>query len=1014
MRVRLGLLLALVLPGVMALLVGSSALAHFSVGRLKPAVSADRGVAGGKIQVEKRSRSLPSGLPASALLPRMMAAPAFFQTAPLTVFASDCTSTGASFNLGDTICVRVGNVRSGLRLAFIDPAGFIRETRPITTSPQDELYTLPTTLTDVVGGVFTVENRGVWRVNLIGTGGAVAFTREVNVKDPAHIAADVSITKGLVSATIPGAANQDIVYDVVVKNYGPDDAASVTFTDATPANTTFGSLTQLSGPTFSCTTPSVGSTGTTTCTITTLPWNGDSAIFEFVYKSSSASGVIQGGDVSVSSTTPDTSSVNNAGGTPVIGINGSTPAACTLDCPNDITVSANATQNSQSGAIVTYNAPDPSGDCGTVGTDPNHPSGSFFPVGTTTVTISSTGGGSCSFNVTVLNSTAPTISCPATINANAGADCVATVDPGAPATTGTGVTVEGVRSDGHALDESYPAGATTITWTATDSFNRSVSCQQAVNVASDDTTAPTITAPDNVTVVTGPDANSCSVNVEETQLGSPVANDNCGTPHVTRTGVPTGNAFPVGTTTITYTATDGAGHTATATQTVTVIDNTPPIINAPADATYTCPNEVPTANPSQATGADIFDVNGNPHPGPVSDNCGTPSVIVSETRSGAGSAASPLVITRTFTATDAAGNSASAAQTITVIDTTPPVITRSGASSVTVECHTSFNDPGATASDNCQGSVPVTVSGSVNVNVPATYTLTYNATDAAGNPAAAVTRTVIVIDTTPPVITLNGASDLTVECHTSYTDAGASAADSCGGPVAVSPSGSVNINAPGNYTLTYTATDPSGNTATATRAVHVRDTTPPVITVVGANPFTVEQGSAFVDPGATANDSCGGPLAVTPSGSVNVNVIGTYTITYTATDPSGNTATATRTVFVIYKFTGFFSPINNLPTLNQVNAGRSIPVKFSLNGNQGLNIFAADYPVSQQVNCSTSAPISDVQETGTAGNSSLSYDASSGQYNYVWKTEGSWAGTCRVLTVKLNDGTSHVANFKFK
>ena len=143
---------------------------------------------------------------------------------------------------------------------------------------------------------------------------------------------------------------------------------------------------------------------------------------------------------------------------------------------------------------------------------------------------------------------------------------------------------------------------------------------------------------------------------------------------------------------------------------------------------------------------------------------------------------------------------------------------------------------------------------------------------------------------------------------------------------------------------------------------------------------------------------------------------GTYTITYNASDPSGNDATpVTRTVIVsAFAFSGFFSPVSNLPTLNSVNAGRAIPVKFSLGGNQGLNIMAPDYPVSVSLNCNTSDPGVDVVETLTAGNSSLSYDPATNQYTYVWKTESSWAGTCRQLIIKLCDGTEHKANFKFK
>lgn len=115
-----------------------------------------------------------------------------------------------------------------------------------------------------------------------------------------------------------------------------------------------------------------------------------------------------------------------------------------------------------------------------------------------------------------------------------------------------------------------------------------------------------------------------------------------------------------------------------------------------------------------------------------------------------------------------------------------------------------------------------------------------------------------------------------------------------------------------------------------------------------------------------------------------------------------------------YAFTGFFQPVDNLPTFNSVNAGKAIPVKFSLGGDQGLNIFDPDYPKSQQIACDSTATVDGIEQTVTAGSSSLSYDASTDTYTYVWKTERGWAGTCRQLVLKLNDGTFHRANFKFK
>jgi hypothetical protein len=102
-----------------------------------------------------------------------------------------------------------------------------------------------------------------------------------------------------------------------------------------------------------------------------------------------------------------------------------------------------------------------------------------------------------------------------------------------------------------------------------------------------------------------------------------------------------------------------------------------------------------------------------------------------------------------------------------------------------------------------------------------------------------------------------------------------------------------------------------------------------------------------------------------------------------------------------------------LPTLNTVKVGQAIPIKFDLGEDYGLNIFAPGQPSSSLVACGLTAEDS-IEETVNAGNSSLSYDAISGHYIYVWKTNTAWSGTCRTLVVKLNDGTYHKANFKFK
>ena len=114
-----------------------------------------------------------------------------------------------------------------------------------------------------------------------------------------------------------------------------------------------------------------------------------------------------------------------------------------------------------------------------------------------------------------------------------------------------------------------------------------------------------------------------------------------------------------------------------------------------------------------------------------------------------------------------------------------------------------------------------------------------------------------------------------------------------------------------------------------------------------------------------------------------------------------------------YTFSGFFQPVDNPPTRNIAKAGSAIPVKFSLNGDQGLRIFYAGYPVSHLTTCDGSAPSDIVTETVTAGGSSLSYNASTGQYTYIWKTDKAWANSCRQLILKLRDGSQHIAQFGF-
>ena len=123
-----------------------------------------------------------------------------------------------------------------------------------------------------------------------------------------------------------------------------------------------------------------------------------------------------------------------------------------------------------------------------------------------------------------------------------------------------------------------------------------------------------------------------------------------------------------------------------------------------------------------------------------------------------------------------------------------PVITLVGDTQITVEVGSTYTDLGATASDNYDGDITtdiVTVNN-VDTSVIGTYTVTYNVSDDAGNAATEVTRVVNVTDTTAPVITLVGDTQITVEVGTTYTDLGATASDNYDGDI----SANISVNNP--------------------------------------------------------------------------------------------------------------------------------------------------------------------------------------------------------------------------
>ncbi len=745
-----------------------------------------------------RQLSPPVNLPGTGLL--NLLTPQSPGPETIATFAEDCTTPKSDFNFGETICAVVTNARLGAneRLVWGHTDGFLAREVPInSTSLTDSLLLTPTS---ILGGE-TVNNRGTWRIRSIDVDGAPVAETTFTIHDPELITGDLAVYKFNQNGDSKVNENTDVSFTISVTNFGPDAASNVELEDFTPSATTFVSLTQTSGPSFTCT--------DSNCTIASMA-RGARANFVAVYHTNGvAAETLTSYSATVSSDTAELRPVDNsASGEFSIVVVGA-PQACSLNCPDNVNATANTTVNGDRGAIVVFDAAEPTGDCGAVTATPA--SGSFFPVGTTTVTVNSaTGGGSCSFTVTVEDTGVdpPTISCPANQEVIAGPSCEASVTVGNPTATGDNVTVVGTRSDGKSL-----------------------------------------------------------YNCDE--------NGNC-------VRKATDDPFSTGTTTITWTA-------------------------------FSHSSPGPFATPEDEEAA----------------------------RTG----------------------SASCTQIIVVNDVTPPTITVS---------------PQTIAADaSCQAVVPdFTTSASVSDNCAC---------------------------------------------------AGGDQSESCAGqqPITVTQSPAPGtVVGLGTHTITLTANDGSsnnggaGNTATVTTTLTVTDQTAPVLScptdIEVFLPLNSPDTSMVVNyPAATATDNCSSSPAISydhPSGSVFP--VGTTEVTVTATDAAGNSSECKFNITVRYNFAGFFSPIANPPTLNAVNGGKAVPVKFSLSGDKGLNIFAAGNPFSVSLNCDTNDPGVDVSETLNAGGSSLSFSGDT--YIYVWKTQSSWAGTCRQLVITLNDGSVHTANFKFK
>lgn len=295
------------------------------------------------------------------------------------------------------------------------------------------------------------------------------------------------------------------------------------------------------------------------------------------------------------------------------------------------------------------------------------------------------------------------------------------------------------------------------------------------------------------------------------------------------------------------------------------------------------------------------------------------------------------------------------------------------------------------------------------------HTVTVTATDYDGRQTVA-SRSYTVLDITKPHVVFGTPADgATYEQGSSLTyDYGCE--DDPGGLGILACVSNIPVGFPldtsrlGTFSFSVTAVDQQLNMSQETIQYSIVDTTPPRITITApADGATYSIGrqvwaSFSCDDGyGSGMNGCKGDL---PSGSqLDTSFPGTKTFSVTAYDRAGNVAHETHTYSVVYDFAGFAAPIASYPTATPMKAGESVPVKFSLHGDQGPNIFAAGSPA--WIPCGA-------LDGQTAADGTLSYNTSADRYTFLAGTSKSWAGTCRDLSVTLRDGTTHRARFTFK
>ena len=447
--------------------------------------------------------------------------------------------------------------------------------------------------------------------------------------------------------------------------------------------------------------------------------------------------------------------------------------------------------------------------------------------------------------------------------------------------------------------DAQTAGTYQVTYTCTDSSSNTATATRDVVVAdAPDTADPTIT-------ITGANPISVTTGTTYSDPGATCTDDTDASPTLTTTS--NVDAQTAGTYQVTYTCTDSSSNTATATRDVVVADaprsigsvtlasTVPGVVEASWDAPAEEPGDYRIAWAKVGDGFRTWaDLTVNAFPT-------TTSHTITDLEEGA---EYKMKVRARY---DGGSGDWSDQHTVTVKasvqDTADPTITITGANPISVTTGTTYSDPGATCTDDTDASPTLATTSGVDAQTAGTYQVTYTCTDSSSNTATA-TRDVVVADapdTADPTITITGANPISVTTGTTYSDPGATCTDDTDASPTLATTSNVDAQTAGTYQVTYTCTDSSSNTATATRDVVVADapdTADPTITITGANPISVTTGTTYSDPGATCTDDTDASPTLATTSNVDAQTAGTYQVTYTCTDSSSNTATATRDVVV--------------------------------------------------------------------------------------------------------------------